>query len=406
MEELNSIEKYRKQEKQAKIKRRVTLLTIILALAILLISVDIIFKKMSENNKLPTYDAAELSKGFPITMPTSATYRMTLMGSDISLLTDTGLYIYDDGGNRILNFSHAYNSAVSQTNSTRTLVYDAGGNQFLCATRKAVLFQNEISEKITFGQIADNNNVAIIVDSDRYASVLYIYDNNGKQIYSVSTTDKITACRFLPDGSGCVISTVSANNGIAASRLTCYKFKNAKEPKWSKELNGSIVFNINTYSDTNVSAICDNAVYTFDKKGELASKIEYTNNISDITLSQTNVGILLDDSVNRQKKLIFINNSGETVLDITAPNAVFDITASGSDIYTFDGKTIAEYNNDGAVKRSLLLDSEYDYFTISSDDFYLLSDTVIGRAKTDDLEKEKASDTDKSTDTATDTEAE
>lgn len=406
LEELNSIEKYRKQQKQQKIKRRLFLAVIILALFLIVFSVDRVFRGMSSGSQLPTYDAAELSKGFPITMPTSATYRLNLMGNDVSLLTDTGLFVYNDSGDRILSFSHAYNSAVSETSGTRTLIYDAGSYQFLSATGKNVIYTNTVTDKILFGKIADNGSVAIITDSDRYASVLFVYDKSGKEFYSLSATEKIIACDFLPDSSGCVIATISAEGGEVYSKVSCYKFSNKENEEWSSKLNGSVVYEINAFSQNNVTIVADNGIFAL-KKGEVTCSAEYSNKISDIALSDSVSSVLLDDSSIRQKRLITVNKDGNILYDTTFESNAFDIALNGSTLYTFDGRNIEKFSTDGTVAGSISLESEYDYFTVNSSNIYLLSDTVIGRIALGEVKAEKEKkDTSETTETVSEVQTE
>lgn len=396
LEELNSIEKYRKQQKQAKIKRRLILAVIVLALVLIVFSVDRVFRNMSSGSQLPTYDAAELSKGFPITMPTSATYSLKLMGNEVSLLTDTGLFVYNDEGNRILSFSHAYNSAVSETNGTRTLIYDAGSYQFLSATGKNVIYNKTVTDKILFGKIAPNGSVAIITDSDRYASVLYIYDKSGKEIYSLSATEKIIACDFLPDSNGCIIATISAEGGEVYSKISCYKFSNKKGEEWSIRLNGSVAYEINAFSQNNATVIADNGIFTV-KKGEASVNCEYSNKISDTALSDSVSSVLIDDSSSRQKRIITVNKDGNVLYDIYLESGAFDIALNGSTLYTFDGRNIAKITTDGAVSGTTTLDSEYKHFTVNSSNIYLLSDTIIGRMALGEVKNDKKANTDTQT---------
>ena len=402
VEELNSIEKYRQQQKQEKNRKRIIFALIILTLILIVVSVNSIFKRMSEDSKLPTYDAAELSKGFPITMPTSATYRLRLMDDDISLLTDTGLYVYDNKGDRILSFSHAYNSPVSETNETRTLIYDMGGTQFLCATRKGPVYENTVTDKIVLGKISEKGYVAIVVDSDRYASVLHIYNKNGKEIYSVSMTDKVIALDFLKDSSGCVVSTVLANNGEPQSNLVCYKFKNTESEEWKVELPKSVALEINAFSDDNVTAVCDNAIYTV-KKGKLNKSIEYTNQVSGFCASDTLTAILLDDSENRQKRILVTDKDGDAFCDTSVGSNVTGVCAFDNEIYAFDENSICQYDKNGTAIKCKNLDAEYEYFTSNKKYFYLLSDTVIGRVKVNDLDKDNLEDTDTKVENKTDT---
>ena len=405
LDELNSIEKYRKQQKQQKIKRRLIVTAIILGLILIIFSADRIFKSLSSDSQLPTYDAAELSKGFPITMPTSATYRLNLMGDEVSLLTDTGLFVYNSSGNRIFNFSHAYNSAVSETSNTRTLVYDSGSTGFICATRKNVVYNKTVTDKIMFGRIADNGNVAIITDSDRYASVLYVFDKSGKEFYSLSATEKIINFAFLPDNNGFMLATVSAEGGEVYSKLSCYKFSNKEKEEWSARFNGSVIFEINAYSQNNATVVADNAIYAV-KKGEIANTFSYTNKISDIALSDSISAVLLDDSATRQKRLISVNKDGNLLYDVTFESRAFDVSLSGSTVYTFDGRNIEKFETDGTKSASVTLESEYDYFTVNSNNIYLLSDTVIGRISVGEVKNTKDATSQNDTVSDTQTEAE
>ena len=112
MNEINSIEIYRKKQKKEKRKRRIIVILVILILVCIFIGAGSVIKSMNESNALPVYDESEINNGFPITMPTSAGYTMNLMDGDISLLTDTTLYVYNSAGSRIFSYSHIYKNPM------------------------------------------------------------------------------------------------------------------------------------------------------------------------------------------------------------------------------------------------------------------------------------------------------
>lgn len=390
MDDNNSIQKYRAKIKKEKTKRRVIITLVILILISIILLVFQIFKTMTERNAVPIYDKAELSTGFPITMPTSASYSMKTMGNNIVLLTDTTLYVYNTSGERIFAYSHIYNSPVIDSNETRTLVYDSNGASFAVCTKKKELFSKTLEDDIIFGAIADNGNIAIVTDSDRYASVMKIYDKTGDEIYSWSSTEKIIALDFAPNSKSCTASISSSDNGQIYSKVYCFKFDNAKSEEWSARIDGTLVMELKAHSDGNATAVGDNKLCIVGKNG-IKSQYDYNLSVAGYSATDDIVSLLLNDSENRQNTLLIFNETGKVLGQTQVTDDTDAIIASNTDVYLLEEKNILMYNSTAQQIKTANLNSEFKDIDIVGKYFYMLSDTIIDRINTENMVKKEAS---------------
>ena len=378
MDEINSIEIYRKKQKKEKRKRRIIVILVILILVCIFIGAGSVIKSMNESNALPVYDESEINNGFPITMPTSAGYTMNLMDGDISLLTDTTLYVYNSAGSRIFSYSHIDKNPMMQTAGKRTLVYDSGGKKFAVATRKKVVFEKELTDDITFAQIGADGKSAVITESDRYSAVLRIFSRSGEEIFTWSSTEKILSFDFTYDNNGCFVSTASTDKGKIVSVIYKFSFKNAESADWSYTSGGTLAIRLKSHSNGSVTVTGDNSVFVV-KDGNLENEYKFTLPISAYSASEDVVSVLLSDSENRKSILLAFNISGKLLGEASIDADSADIFADKSDIYVLEEKKIEKYNSSLASVSQYTLDSEYNKLKIYKDHFYLLSDTIIGK---------------------------
>lgn len=379
MNEINSIEKYRQKKNKEKRKKRIIIIIVVLILICLIISAGGIIKSMRDGSELPIYDASEQNNGFPITMPTSAGYKMQLMDGDISVLTDTTLYIYNSKGDRIFSHSHIYKKPMMQSSGKRTLAYDSGGKKFSVFTRKKEVYAKELSDNITFAQLSDDGKAVVVTESSRYSAVLHIYDRNGEEIFSWSSTEKIISVDFTYDNNGCFVSTGSTEGGEIVSVIYKFSFKNSEAAEWSYVDKGNFAMRLKSHSNGSVTVTGDNSVYVL-KDGAVENEYSFDLPIAGYSASEDIVAVILDDSENRKSILLGFNIGGKLLGEASIEDTVSDIAAIGSEIYVLEEKKIEKYDSAVALSDVYTLDSEYNKLQTDGKNFYLLSDTIIGKS--------------------------
>ena len=335
-----------KEKRQQRIRKFVLFMVFLIIVSILLLTNRRFQEAVGiDINPIGKSDLVQTDAGFPIELPLSAKYNLEPMGKDIVLLTDTYVFTYSDKGRELISSLHGYKVPILRTNSKRYLVFDEGGTELIVAGRSKEHFRKTYEEKIMLARISPDDDIAVVTDSNRYESIMIIYDKRGEEIFRWSSDEqKIIEVEFTADSNGCIVSTIGTTDGQISSKLHRFEFSEDKE-RWSKELIGTMVLSMNSLSDGKMAIIGDDKSIIIDKTGQEVYDQEYRlpvkcySNMGDMTI------ISLDDSANRQTIIRGFTSNGENNGEIILDDTVKSVLVKDKTIFVLDEKAIIVYNS-------------------------------------------------------------
>ena len=377
----NSIEAYRKKRNRQQRIRRVVIFMVFLIIVSILLLTNKRFQEAVgiDINPIGKSDLVEKGTGFPIELPLSAKYSLEPMGEDIVLLTDTYVFTYSDKGRELVSSLHGYKVPALRTNSKRYLVFDEGGSELIVGGRSKEYFRKTYDEKIMLARISPDDDIAVVTDSNRYESIMIIYDKRGEEIFRWSSDEqKIIEVEFTADSNGCIVSTIGASDGQISSKLHRFEFSEDKE-RWSTELIGTMVLSMNSLSDGKTAIIGDDKSAIIDKTGQVVYDQEYRlpvkcySSMGDMTI------ILLDDSANRQTIIRSFTSNGENNKEIILGDTVKSALVKDKTIFVLDEKEIIVYNANMEKVSSRDLEYDYSQLLLIDNAYYLIGAGEIAK---------------------------
>lgn len=353
-----SIELYRAKRKKQKRKRRMTILLSILAIAFLGIfgyyTVDIISN--SSNGK---------NGAFPIKLNGDLILQNQMMGERVVILNDKKLLFYNNQGKLTREVGHSYFNPAISCSSNKALLYDIEGTTFSVETDKGTELTKTIPNDIIIGEIAENGNIAIVSEDDRYSCRLTIYDSKGTEIFKWYLADKyITSLGFTGSGGGCVVAALGVNNGYTETYVYRLDFSKDKE-QYQTTITGSAPLMVNVMGNK-AHIICDNQAVVLDKNGGQLNSVIYSQTIKQsVAASERYTVMLFGEDVKSTSEIVVYDSNLSEVGKISNSERIRKIDSDGDHV-------IALYN-DRIVCYDMNLNQKTEYSGQSS-----VNDVICG----------------------------
>ncbi len=349
--EATSIELYRAKRKKQKRKRRMIILLSILAIAFLGIfgyyTVDIISN--SSNGK---------NGAFPVKLNGDLILQNQMMGERVVILNDKKLLFYNNQGKLIREVGHSYFNPAVSCSSSKALLYDIKGTTFSVETDRGTELTQNISNDIIIGEIAENGNIAIVSEDDRYSCRLTIYDSKGTEIFKWYLADKyITSLDFTGSGDGCVVAALGVSNGYTETYVYRLDFSKDKE-QYQTTITGSAPLMVNVM-DNKTHIVCDNQAVVLDKNGGQLNSVIYSQTIKQsVAASERYTVMLFGEDVKSTSEIIVYDENLSEVAKISNAERIRKIDSDGNHV-------IALYN-DRIVCYDMSLNQKTEYSGQSS----------------------------------------
>ena len=352
------IRQARKKEKNKKRLKKLLIILLVVALGLLayLTKDKWVYKLEGILDRKPEVivNDGETQKGnFPINVNSSSSNVIYAMDNSIVTADDSGIYIYDESGEKTNAFVHNLTSPVIRVAGRRILVFDNGGTSLKVYNKTDELYSKTIDESILFAEICENGYSAIITETEKYPSCMTVYDNNGSEIYRWSSGQRIMDISFDDSGNGCYVTTFTSETGLIQSVVHHIKFNSTEEKMTSEKLDTLV---IDTYENNNgdIWAVGDDKFYKIDDEGQILLEYEYTDDLVSYSLNDYSATIavngidrgsayvaLFDSDSDKTKPVIAKTNNGSPKRLVCYENRVLLLSDKAVDAFDLKGNCIA-----------------------------------------------------------------
>lgn len=354
--DIGDIKDYKRKEK---LKKRVQFLiivfSVVMGVILIYLNRDTVFEPLRGIfSKVTTTTDDEA--GFPVNLPSSSDYHMNLLGNGFSLLTDTYLYTYSGDGVQNFALQHGYVNPACCTNSKRVLIYDKGGHSFALYNWSSEIYKQTVeNEVIVSAYISQNEYTAIVTSGNQYSNVVYIYDGNGRWVYTHRyIEEKVMQAAFSPDERYLYLTLAKSEEGDIITEVVKYEI--GKGEVWSIEIADSISFALISQPDS-VTVITDEKISYIDAKtGALKSNYEYSGILGDYDIGTNNDVFLFQNNSEKTEMIVILDKKGTVVTSSLAENRVKDIKIDDQGVVALTGDGVTVYDS----RLSKLATHEYE----------------------------------------------
>lgn len=377
---VNDLRQYRKKR-----KRRKRFIKSLVALSVICLAFCLYFFRNTWYPKLQDvfYDIREYtqerngSSDFPVDLGTSTSFSINKMDNKIAVLSDTYFTVFDTKGTEVFRSQHTMSNSVMKVAGSRAIVYDQGGFRFKVESRYKDLYEKKLESQIINATISSDGYVAVVTKSDKYASFMTVYDDNGEEIFYTSNSEKITSVAFTEGSNGCIISTMSIEKGQLVSRLWYYRFDTENEI-WKSNTVPALIIDINICSDSNIIAVGDICSYCFSSDGILTDTFEYTGMMTNYCFYDTKLIVSQsNDNLREYQAVIYENGVADVVLD--SDSKIRNVYISDTYAYMITDNNVLKWTLSGSLSETESVEYQYNDILTFSREAFLLGASFLDR---------------------------
>ncbi len=326
-------------------------------------------------------DGATETGNFPISLNDSSSNIMSRLDNNILITDDSKIYFYDINGKIRNTLKHNFATPMVKTSSKRVLVYDNGGSDFKVYNRSGEVYSNNVGSQIIYAEIADNGNVAVITQTEKYVACLTVYDSNGSEIYRWSCGQRIMNINFTSGGAGCYVSAFSSEDGQIYSQIYHVEFDKTEDLMVSDKIDSLI---IDSYVNNNgkIWAVGDEGFYTLNSEGKIVASYEYQSDLVSYDMNSKCAAVVVEGLSHESYETVIFNSDSENfepaVIDSDSGNAK-KVVCDQNKIFVLNSTSVDAYDRKGNLLATAKISSEYSDFLYYNEALYVMSHREINK---------------------------
>lgn len=380
---MEELKRHRKKKKFFKGLHKLIVLAVIVALGI--------FAYYTREKWIPFFDGIAtrylpttqndgiLADGnYPINIAGGTSYQIGTLENFFAVVNDTKFLIYSTDGEKTVEKQHTFANPILRTNSKKALLYDIGGKKLQLESKYKTVYSKSLEDNIVLARLGNSDNVAVVTKSDKFLSVMEIYDGSGEEIFKWSSVDsRIIDVTFTNASDGCIVTTIGAEGGQLVSKLHSFNFSQ-KEELWSSSEVDTLVMSTVVKNDGEIIAFGDTKCAYYDN-GKIIGSYQYNSKLIDYSNSNNVTGLLFRDEELRESKLVMITDILTTPKVITLEDDVKQVLVEGDKVYVMTTSHILEYTLSGTEISKVSISDEYNDMHKLGNYMFLLGLSDINR---------------------------
>lgn len=383
----NDMRKLRRSRKRKRyIKNAVTVGVFIVIVMAIYLSRSLWLPELEgvlQRNFITGGNQEERVESFPIDISRKVNVLIAPMSDCLAIYQDNYLTTLDSGGEELFSSYLTYGSPVILTEGKRALAYDMGGYSFTVITKKSEAFSHRLDDQILYAALGDRGGAAVVTSTDRYPSLLTVYDKNGSKLYSWGDGNYITAAGFSDSEDKIAVSSVYAQGG--SIRTTVRVFDIGKREIIAKtDPVETLALGIGYTVHGGFWLIGDTGVYYYDENCSLAYSSDYSYDISSYAIGDGIAAVELSSIDGKSSYVTLYSDSGEGTVQLDYQEKISHIDISGGRVYISTGSRLDCYSSGGILISSYSLGREYNSFAVVGENIYLKSYSSIEKYSLND----------------------
>ncbi|MGN0675959.1 MAG: DUF5711 family protein [Oscillospiraceae bacterium] len=388
--DISMLRERRKKKKAVKfLKKLVIILIVAAAVTAIALTKDLWYPKLDGIlTRLPVpNNTAELAEGhFPLSIEGGASYQLKPLDDSVAIVDDSHFFVHNDDGKLIFSAQHTFANPIITTGNKKALIYDLGGKSFGLYSKYKNIYSKSTDEPILLARLGSNDTAAVVTGSDKYPSVLMVYDANGKNIFNYRSVSRIIDVTFNSDNSGCYITNIGVSGGFIVSRMLYYRFDHIDydalgnpQPVWETENIETLALSVRLYGENNIIMFGDTICAYYDTNGNFINSYEYERRLVDYSSDGNIAAMTFVNDERRNSELVTIDCSSGAVNKKALDYEVLNLQVSGDTVYMQTSFGIESCTASGEPISSVELDTEYEDFLRMNKYIYLLGYDEINR---------------------------
>ncbi len=262
--------------------------------------------------------------------------------SEIKMFTSTGRVTLTQGSEQV-------NPRISTSNGY-VLIYDQGRSSFSIYNSFVRLYSESTEYPISYAVMSENGCFLIVSGSDKYRSVVGIYNSSFERISEYSKNSHVISASLSDNGRYAAILSLNALKGEGITTLSLIDCKKNKV-MYETQFNGSMPYSCELLSGEKVAVFLDDKVCTVDRNGNVTSETPLEMRAERLAVEGELAAIILTDDLG--KRTVEVYDGGVKTFAKQIDGNVKDIKIGGGYIYLLYSREIVRISTQlGTVSRA------------------------------------------------------
>ena len=322
--------------------------------------------------------------GFPARAPGGVLRDVKSLGTDVAILSDSSLHLYNRSGRQLLGVQRISDTSVLLTNDNRILIYAIGSPHFSLYFQNRLILEGEHDNPIISAALGARGNYALVSSTMQFRSQVRVFNEQFEQYFEWSSPTELVAMVALnPRGTAMAAASIGAQGGEIVSTIFLFAF-HTQEMGARRDFPGELVLALEYLDDTAIAIVTDAGLRILDGvNGAITGRYDIPGGRLSLSRIQGGHILLLNENPEyHTRSVILLDASGDVLARYDSglpirdmqvgPRNIYLLTAKGVTRYDHQFSTLAEVSAPG-VLRILIAGNNLYYFTyqeIRVMDFY------------------------------------
>lgn len=287
--------------------------------------------------------------GWPVNTGISEPIQIAELAGGFVELDSEDVVVYSAYGAKVRSFQPGYARPVMAVGGTHFVVYNRAGSDLQVSSRTKALYTKTFDNSILLCAMSNNNTLAVVTESGRYAAQLQIFDPSFRQTYSWEMTQNEgtpIAVDFSPDNRQFAAGTLAARQGQLGCKVYFMSTSSNSEGPAYTASQGSMLLSLDWQSESRVVAVFDTYIAVLDPRTATeTARYDFGGaTLQSAAPGQRQTALLLN--IRGGNSLVTLDNDLTPLAEIPARQA-YGIKATDTSVYLLCPNAVECYGFDG-----------------------------------------------------------
>ena len=287
--------------------------------------------------------------GWPANTGISEPIQIANLAGGFVELDSEDVVVYSAYGTKVRSFQPGYARPVLAVGGTHFVVYNRAGNELQVSSRTRALYTQNFDNSILLCAMSNNNTLAVVTESGRYAAQLQLFDPSFRAIYSwqmTQTEGTPIAVDFSPDNRQFAVGTLAARQGQLGCKIYFMSSSSDTEGPAYDASQGSMLLSLDWQTENRVVAVFDTYIAVLDPRtGTETARYDFGGaTLQSAAPGQRQTALLLN--IRGGNSLVTLDSDLTPLAEIPARQA-YGIMATDTAVYLLCPNAVECYGFDG-----------------------------------------------------------
>ena len=313
--------------------KRVLCVLLVIVIAIFLFSGNLSYKKifyLTKDIKLANDYVNSVHDTITYNVGNSQSFAIYREG--LAVASRERLSIFSAGGRELFSANLNYGNPALATSNKYLLLYDVGGKQFSLYNSFSQVKSESYDYPIYGAGIAENGTFALITRSEKYDSVVSVYQNNATRVDYNFSHGRVISVSFSKNGSDMVVLLAFSNGDEMHSEIRSYRV--GKDKYESAEITFSgIPYDLKILTGGNVVVVGSLGVNAFNSNLNLIGEYLTNEEIYLYYLGEDNIAISHLSEERGKTEVVILNRRAGVDKSYFFNDRILDVAICDSSLF-------------------------------------------------------------------------